>query len=138
MTCVAAQLSPPRIVLADDREDVRRALKGMLEGEFKIVGLAQNGREVFPLVLTQAPDVLVLDIVMPVLNGIETTQHLKASGFQTAVVMISVYTDPDFLDAAMSVGALGYVHKPHITTDLVPAIRAVLLGHCYVSPSLHS
>jgi DNA-binding NarL/FixJ family response regulator len=128
----------PRIVLADDREEMRRELKVMLEREFQIVGLAQNGKEVIELVLAQFPDVLILDIVMPILNGIETAQQLKASGCQTAVVMLSLHADHDFLDAAMSVGALGYVHKPHITTDLVPAIRTVLLGHCYVSPSMQS
>ena len=128
----------PRIVLADDQEEVRRTVALMLEDEFEIVGLAENGKQVLELVIQRSPDVLVLDIFMPVLNGIETAACLKDAGCPTRVLFITVHEDPEFLDTAMSVGALGYVLKAHLATDLIPAIRSVMEGCIYISPSMHS
>ena len=126
----------PRILVADDCEEVGRTVAALLESEFQIVGMAKDGKEVLKLVVNCSPNVLVLDLFMPLLNGIETTEHVKASGAPTAVVILTVHEDPDFVEAAMSVGALGYVLKPHITTDLIPAIRTALQGKSYVSPSM--
>jgi len=109
----------------------------MLESEFQIVGQAENGKEVLELVSRRSPNVLVLDIFMPLLNGIEAAHRVRASGVSTAVVILTVNEDLDFLRAAISVGALGYVLKSHLATDLIPAIRAVLQGDLYVSPSMH-
>ncbi len=128
----------PRILLADDQEEVRRTVAAMLEDEFEIVGVAENGEQVLQLVIEGAPDVLVLDIFMPVLNGIETAARLKDSGCRTKVLFITVHDDPEFLDAAMSVGGRGYVLKAHIATDLIPAIRRVMEGGIYISPCMRS
>jgi DNA-binding NarL/FixJ family response regulator len=128
----------PRILLADDQEEIRRTVASMLESEFEIVGEAEDGKQVLNLVIEQSPDVLVLDVVMPVLNGIETAAYLKASGSSVKVLFVTVHEDPDFLDTAMSVGALGYVSKAHLATDLIPAIRRVMEGHIFISPCMHS
>jgi two-component system response regulator DegU len=135
---VAPRHMVPRILLADDQEEIRRTVASMLEDEFEIVGCAENGKQVLEFMVHRSPDVLVLDIFMPVLNGFETAARLKASGSRTKVLFVSVNEDPDFLDTAMTVGALGYVSKAHLATDLIPAIRSVLDGRFYLSPCMHS
>jgi len=74
---------------------------------------------------------------MPVLNGIEVAASLRASGCPAKVLFVTVNEDPDFLDTAMSVGALGYVSKTHLATDLIPAIRSVMDGRIFISPCIH-
>ena len=132
-----ARCNGPRVLVADDTEQVRCIVSGILCGEFQIVGLAENGKEALELVVSRSPNVLVLDLFMPKLNGIETTLRVKESGLPVSVVVLTVTEDPDFLNAALAVGALGYVLKPHIATDLIPAIRTTLRGRCYISPSFH-
>jgi DNA-binding NarL/FixJ family response regulator len=134
---IAVRRDKPRIVLADDQEEVLRTVAGILDDEFYIVGLARDGKEAIEVVLDCSPNVLVLDIVMPLLNGIEAARRVKASGSPIAVVILSAHEDQEFFEAAMSAGALAYVHKPHIITDLIPAIWTVLDGQLFVSPSLH-
>ena len=134
-----ASIAPiaPRVLLADDQEEILLAIAAMLEEEFDIVGLAENGTQVLDLVLKRSPDVLVLDIFMPVMNGMETATSLRASGCPVKVLFLTVIDDSDFVQSAISMGALGYVLKPHLATDLIPAIRAVLQGRLYVSPCMH-
>jgi len=134
--CIPLGENAPRVLLADDCEEVGLTTAEILESEFHVVGLARNGVEVLDLVVKSSPNALVLDLFMPLLNGIETAEHVKASGSPTPVVILTVQEDADFVDAAMSAGALGYVLKPHAVTDLVPAVRAVLQGKVYVSPSM--
>ena len=129
---------PPRVLLADDQQEILGAIATMLRGEFTIVGLAENGAQVLDLVVKESPDVLVLDILMPVLNGLETAAWLKASGCPAKILFVTVQDDPAVVESAISVGALGYVLKPHLATDLIPAIRSVLEGRQYISSSVHS
>ncbi len=127
----------PRILLADDQKEILGTVAALLEGEFKILGATLDGKEALDLVLNECPDVVVLDISMPGLNGLETAACLKASHCPTKVLFLTVHEDPDFVETAMSVGALGYVLKPHLTTDLIPAIHSVLEDRVYISPSMH-
>ena len=129
--------SLPRIIVADDQEEILRTVVAMLEGEFQIVGLAQNGKEVIDLLSTCFANVLVLDLFMPEFNGIETARYVKQSGSTIPVIIFTVYEDLDFVQAALSVGVRGYVLKPHIATDLIPAIQTVLRGQSYISPCIH-
>jgi len=128
----------PTILLADDHEEVRRTVASVLQGQFQIVAIAENGVQVIELALSLHPDVMVLDIFMPVANGIETAVRAKAIGCRSKVLFLTVDEDPDVAEAAMSVGALGYVLKPRLATDLIPAIRSVLEGRVYISRSMHS
>ena len=82
------------------------------------------------------PDLLVLDISMPILSGIEAAYRLKGSGSRAKVIFLTVHGDPDYFEAAFCVGDLGYVLKPRLVVDLIPAIREVLKGHIFVSPSV--
>jgi len=128
----------PRVLLADDQEEIRRTVASLLEHECEIVGVAENGMQVLDLVVERSPDVLVLDIVMPLLNGIETAVRLRASGCQSKVLFVSIHEDLDFVDSAISAGGLGYVSKAHLATDLIPGIRTVMENRIYLSPSLLS
>jgi two-component system, NarL family, response regulator DesR len=128
----------PRILLADDRQEILDAVSCVLDGEGEIVGLAANGEQLLKLVQTKSPDLVVLDLFMPVLNGIETARCLRASSSYSKVLFLTVCEDPDFIDTAISVGALGYVLKSRLVTDLIPAIHVVLKGCVYISPPLLS
>jgi len=135
---VKSATGAPRVFLADDQEEMRRMVASMLKGEFQVVGSANDGRSVLELLPTLHPDVLVLDIFMPGMNGIETALQLKESGSTTKMIFLTVHEDPDFLDAAFSTGARGYVLKPHLATDLVPALWNVLAGCIFVSPAMQA
>jgi two-component system response regulator DesR len=127
----------PRILLADDQEEILRTVAKILEDEFEVVGFAENGAQVIDLALMRLPDVLVLDICMPIMNGIDAAECLKASGCPSKLLFLTAIEDADFVETAISMGALGYVLKPHLTTDLIPAIRSVLQGRPYIAPSMH-
>jgi DNA-binding NarL/FixJ family response regulator len=127
----------PRILIVDDQEEIRQMVASMLQDEFEIVGFAGNGKQALEFVVNRSPDVLVLDVFMPVLNGIETAACLKASQCRAKVLFVTVHEDPDFLSAAMSLGARGYVSKAHLATDLIPAIRSVMEGRIYVSSCIN-
>jgi len=123
-----------RILLADDQEEMRRAIANLLEGEFDIIGAAENGQRAVELVPVLCPDIIVLDICMPVLNGIEAAAQLRSSGSAPKIVFLTVNDDPDFVDAALATGALGYVLKCSASEDLIPAIHQAVDGKRFVSP----
>jgi DNA-binding NarL/FixJ family response regulator len=110
----------------------------LLESEFNVIGSVENGQRVLELAPSLSPDILVLDIGMPFLNGIEAAARLRQSGSLTKVVFLTANDDLDFVDAARSVGALGYVLKSRAAADLTLAIHAALEGREFVSPSLTS
>ena len=113
-----------------------RGVRGVLGDDFEIVGTVNNGRDAVIEVGRLDPDILVIDISMPILNGLEAASRLQALDCRTKVVFLTVHEDRDFISAAFSSGASGYVIKPRVTTDLVPAIRKVLEGHTYISQSV--
>jgi DNA-binding NarL/FixJ family response regulator len=126
----------PRVFLADDQEEMRRMTAQILEGDFMIVGTAENGAAVLELAPKLSPDVVVLDISMPVLTGIEAAVRLREKGSRARVIFLTVHKDLDFVESAMSAGALGYVLKQCMATDLVPAIWEALEGRTFISPSM--
>jgi DNA-binding NarL/FixJ family response regulator len=127
----------PRIVLADDRKEILQSVVLILEDEFSVVGTAENGAGAVELATRLSPDVLVLDISMPVQNGLEAACHLKELGSPARVVFLTVNTEPEFVEAAFFAGAVGYVLKQSLASDLVPAIWAALEGATFISPSMH-
>ncbi len=127
----------PRVVLADDQKDILRSVALTLGNTFTVVGTAENGVGAVDLATKLSPDVLVLDISMPVQNGIEAACHLRALGSTTRVVFLTINTEPEFVEAALFAGAFGYVLKQSLASDLVPAIWAALNGSTYISPSVH-
>ena len=123
----------PRILLADDEPEMIRAVAQLLDGKFEIVATVDNGQSLIEDASRLDPDLLVLDISMPVMNGIEAARHLKKLGSRAKVIFLTVHGDRDFIEAAFSAGALGYVLKPRLATDLLPAIREALQGRTFVS-----
>ena len=125
-----------RILLADDREMMWERVRLVLGEEFEIVGTVRNGCDAVFAVQRLDPDVLVIDISMPVLNGLQAVTRLRSTNTRVKVVFLTVHEDRDFVTAAFSAGATGYVAKTNLTTDLLPAIREVLDGGTYISQSI--
>jgi len=127
-----------RLVLADDHALVRSGLRTLLERdqEFEVVGEARNGNEVLAVVEQQRPDVLLLDLGMPHLNGIDTAQRLRDTTPDLKVVVVSMHADEAYVLRALKAGVRGYVLKQSNETDVVDALRAIQAGHAYFSPEV--
>jgi DNA-binding NarL/FixJ family response regulator len=123
------------VLLADDHEAFLRQVRIVLSQEFEVVGSATNGRDAVVEVERLDPDVLVIDIAMPILNGFEAVSRLR-SNLRAKVVFLTFHEDHEFVRAAFSAGASAYVIKSRVVTDLVPAIREAMEGRRYVSPSV--
>jgi two-component system, NarL family, response regulator NreC len=131
-------MSQVRIVLADDHTLMRKGLRLVLEREanFTVVGEAENGREAIDIVTQEAPDVVIMDIAMPVLNGIEATKRIHEERLKTAVVILSMHADEGYILKALRAGARGYLLKDSAETDLIQAVRAVCTGKAFFSPAV--
>jgi DNA-binding NarL/FixJ family response regulator len=125
-----------RVLLADDHPDMLTVVARLLTRTFDVVGMVGDGESLLNAASDLQPDVLVLDISMPLLTGIEAAQKLKERGNRARIVFLTVHDDPDFVRASLASGAFGYVVKPRIATDLVVAIREALAGRIFISPSL--
>jgi DNA-binding NarL/FixJ family response regulator len=127
-----------RILLADDQPLVRQALRCLLEREsdLKVVGETSDGLEIVPLVARLKPDVLITDVVMPGLYGLEATRRVREQAPATGVVILSRDPSEWYVTEALRSGALGYVAKQSDVADLLRAVRAVARGHRYLSAPL--
>jgi len=123
-------------LLVDDEQEILQAVMTLVRDEFAIVGTTSDGDSAVKLATSLSPDVIVLDISMPKTNGIEVSLRLQELGCRSRIVFLTVHDDPDFIEAALSVGAAGYILKPDLTTDLIAAIWAVLGGYIFFSPQL--
>ena len=127
-------MGSPRVLLADDLPEMLETVTQLLRDDFEIVGYAQDGEEAIKAATTLNPDLLVLDIEMPFRNGIQVASHLRDLGCRAKVIFLSVHDDPDYVEAAWSIGALGYVLKSRIAADLLPAVQEALQGRRFISP----
>lgn len=127
-----------RIVLADDHPVVRQSLKKILnqQSDFELVGETDNGLETLSLVKQLQPDLLVTDLMMPGMNGLEVARRIRLSFPATRIVVVSVNSDEPYVAGAFRCGANAFVLKTACGRHLVAAVRAVLAGHRYVSPPL--
>jgi len=124
----------PRIFLADDHPAVLKATTALLNPQFDIVGNATDGGTLVSEVLRLCPDVVVVDITMPVLSGIDAVRQLRESATSAKIVFLTVHPEQQFIEACMAEGALGYVLKSHMKAHLIPAIQAALVGQSYICP----
>ena len=122
-----------RILLADDHPAALEVFARLLAGDFEIVGTAEDGEAAVRSALSLAPDVVVLDVEMPKLDGFAVARRLAASGSAARVVFLTAYADPDYLDAALRVGASAYVLKARAAEDLVQAVHLALEGRQFIS-----
>ncbi len=124
----------PRVLLADDHKALLDQLRRFLESEFEVVGTVGDGQALVIAAETFKPDVMVVDISMPVMTGIEAVRQILEKNPNAKVVFFSVHEDPAFVTAALGTGALGYVIKRRVAWDLVVAIQQALRGRSYISP----
>ena len=125
-----------RVLLADDHRIFLEGLKGLLEPEFDLVGNVEDGRALVKETERLRPDVIVADISMPLLNGIDAVRQLKKSDNRTKVVFLTMHPDVSFAKLAFEVGASGYVIKNSASSELITAIHAVMRGKTYVTPEI--
>jgi DNA-binding NarL/FixJ family response regulator len=126
-----------RVVLADDHVLVRQSLKSLLEREgFQVVGEASDGQEAICRVESLHPDVAVMDISMPTLNGIDAARELSRSFPKTKSILLTQHDEDQYISEALEAGVKGYVLKSQVASDLVQAIRQVSSGQAYLSPGL--
>jgi DNA-binding NarL/FixJ family response regulator len=129
-------MSRPRVLLADDHKIVTEGLKGLLEPEFELVGTVEDGRALLAAAEKLRPDVIVADISMPLLNGIDAVRQIKKVHEEIKVVFLTMHPDVTYAVSAFEAGASGYVLKHSAPTELVIAIRSALRGKTFVTPLL--
>jgi len=126
----------PRVLLADDHVMVAEALKSLLAPEFDLVGVVEDGRALVEAAGKLRPDVIVADVTMPNLNGIDALVRLRQGGDRVPVVFLTMHRDATFARRALDAGASGFVLKHSAPAELVTAIRAALEGRTYLTPQL--
>ena len=131
-------MEPIRILIADDHAIVRSGLRVLLESmpDIEVAGEAGTGQETIDQVASLRPDILLLDIAMPGLNGLEAARQIREQAPQVRIIVLTMYDDEAYLRQFLEVGAAGYVLKRAADTELVDAIRAVHRGESFISPSL--
>ena len=125
-----------RLIVADDHQTVLDTVATMLAPEFIIIGTAHDGGALLKAVARLDPDLVVLDISMPVYNGIEVARCLREQGCRAKLVFLTVHDDEDFVREALQAGAAAYVVKASMAVELPHAIREAMAGRTFVSPSI--
>jgi DNA-binding NarL/FixJ family response regulator len=129
-------MSKPRILIADDHQILAEGLRGLLEPEFEVVGVVADGRELVAAAKKHRPDVIVADVTMPSLNGIDAAVQLRDLGVKAKVVFLTMHRDVAYARRAMEAGAAGFVLKHSLASELVTAVREALRGQTYVTPMI--
>jgi len=123
----------PRVLIADDHEALLQRVSALLAREFRVIGTVHDGAQLVAAEAALEPDVLIVDISMPGMSGIEATSRIRLRGSHVAVVCLTAHAEREIVDAALEAGALGYVVKALLAHDLVPAVRAALEGRQFIS-----
>ena len=125
-----------RVLLVDDNGEMLTDLRDELSAEFEIAGTAENGEQAVREVFRLDPDIVVLDVTMPVMNGLQVASLLREKRPGTRILFLTIHEEPEYVSAAFSLGACGYVTKRRLASDLRVAIREVYDGRNFLSPSL--
>lgn len=128
-----ARMTRTRVVVAEDLSPVLDTVAALLRDSFDVVGMVSDGRAALEATLELEPDLVVLDISMPAMSGIEVAQELKKRGNKVKIVFLTVHEDSDILRTCRAAGGLGYVVKLLMDTDLIPAMNAALAGRTFTS-----
>lgn len=126
-----------RILLADDHREMRERVVRLLSSDFDIIKAVEDGQAFLEAVSELKPDLCIVDISMPIVNGMEAATRLRKSGSTAPLIFLTIHEDRDFVKEAMRSGASGYVVKPHLASDLRTAIKEVLAGKTFISPSVN-
>ncbi len=127
-----------RVLLADDHPRILSRLTDLLEPEFKVIAVVGDGQSLIEMAESLQPDLIITDISMPILSGIEAARKIMQSTPQAKIIFLTVHADPDYVREALELGAVGYVVKSRLVSDLQLAIGEVLEGRTYVSSPLVS
>jgi DNA-binding NarL/FixJ family response regulator len=130
----ADPLGKIRILLADDHLQFRKIVESLLASTCEIVGSMPDGQSLYDGAIHLKPDFIVTDISMPILSGMEAAKKLSESGCAAKIIFLTVHSDADFVQACLAIGAVGYVLKPRMTSDLLHAVEEALAGRTFVSP----
>jgi len=133
---MSCPLTKPRVLLADDHRMMAEGLKSLLEEEFELVGIVEDGRAMVKAARDLRPDVVVADVSMPHLNGIDAFALLKQENPDVRVVFLTMHRDAAYARRALEAGALGYVLKHSAPEELVLAVRSALQGRTFIAPEL--
>jgi DNA-binding NarL/FixJ family response regulator len=128
----------PTIVLADDHSIVIEGLRALLANDFQIVATANNGRDVIVAARNFKPDVVILDVSMPRLNGIDAAREIRKNDPKIKIVFLTMHNEPAYVHQAFDAGASGFLLKHSASVDLLPALQRVLSGSSYLSPEVAS
>lgn len=126
----------PRILLADDHRMVAEGVRGLLEPEYDLVGIVEDGRALLDAVEKLRPDAIVADVSMPLLNGIEAVRQIKKRHKSMVVIFLTMHVDVNYAASAFEAGASGYVLKHSASSELLTAISCGLKGKTYITPLL--
>lgn len=127
-------MSKPRIVIADDHPILAEGLRRLLEPEFEVVAIVADGRELVAAVKQHRPDIVIADVNMPKLNGIDAALRLREGGSKSKVIFLTMHRDVGYARRAMETGAAGFVLKQSAATELVTAVREALRGRTFITP----
>jgi DNA-binding NarL/FixJ family response regulator len=122
------------LILVDDHPGVLRQAIDLLPERFEVLETLEDGMGLQTALAQFRPDILVMDITLPFLSGVELARSVRAAGFTTKIVFLTVHADSDYALEAFDAGALGYVIKPRLASDLISALDAAAAGHRFVSP----
>lgn len=125
-----------KILIADDHSMVIDGLRGLLEPEYELVGAVNDGRAVLPEVQKMKPDVVIIDISMPLLNGLDCTRQLREAGCTAKILILTMHPDATLAQEALAAGASGYLLKSSPGSELKGALKEVLQGRTYLSPAV--
>ena len=131
-------MNRPRVVIADDHHILVEGVRRLLDGDYDVVGTAGDGRELVRIATDAYPDLVVLDVGMPMLNGIEACRQIRDAVPSAKIVFLTQQADKAYVHEAFRSGASGYVLKQSAATELLQGVREVLAGRYYVSPSITS
>ena len=127
-------MNRPRILLADDHIPVLGRLMSILSAQFEVIGTVSDGRSLVREAKRLHPDVIVLDITMPIMTGIDAAHELREAGCPAKLVFLTVHQDSAFVNACFAEGGLGYVTKARLPIDIITAINEALSGQRFISP----
>jgi DNA-binding NarL/FixJ family response regulator len=129
-------LGKVRILLADDHRPFLKMVEGLLAQTCAVVGSVSDGQSLVEAAKRLKPDLIVSDISMPILSGIDASKQLRESGSAAKIVFLTVHSDEDFVQTCLAAGAAGYVLKSRIMDDLLHAVQEALAGRIFISPPL--
>jgi len=127
---------PPTVVIADEHKLLVEGVRKILEPEFRVVGCVNDGRELLATAIGNCPDVILIDISMPLLNGIDAVRRLRQSGCNSKLVILTMHADPEFVSESFDAGANGFLLKHCDPEEVLTALREVILGRRYVVSQL--